>query len=73
MAMMADNNLSGVTVVAAAGTNDMTAFPAADPRTGSPGDGQEWSLSHYLIGAPTTTDTYSCTTDGTITQESTGY
>jgi hypothetical protein len=37
IAMMADNNLSGVTVVAAPGTNDMTISPAADLGTGSPG------------------------------------
>ena len=70
IAMMAHNDLSAVTPAAA--TSDMTAFPAADPATGSPGDGSEWSLSHYLIGT-TTTGTYSCTADGTVTQVTTGF
>ena len=71
-AMMADNDLASVTAVTTA-TSDMTAFPASDPATGSPGDGSEWSLQHYLIGATTTKGTYTCTTDGTVTQVSTGY
>ncbi len=46
----------------------MTAFPAADPGTGSPGDGSEWSLSNYLIGTTTTAHKYFTTIDGTVGQ-----
>ena len=64
IALMADKNLSAVTPVTSA-TNDMDGFPSATN-----------SLTPYLIGLATgnlTKGTYTCTTDGTVTQVSTGF
>jgi len=60
MAMMADNSVTTVTAVAIA-TNDMTTYPdATNPLYGASG-------SRYLNTA-TAEWTYTCETDGTVTQ-----
>jgi len=59
-AMMANEQLSTVAVTAA--TSDMTAFPGG----GDP-------LNPNYLRSATTTGTYSCVANGTVTQVTTGY
>ena len=59
--MMADKGVTSVTEVTVA-TNDMTAFPDATN-----------ALNPNYLRDTTTKGTYTCTTDGTVTQATTGY
>jgi type IV pilus assembly protein PilA len=65
MAMMADNGITEVGAVAVA-TNDMATFPAAGTQGAVPLYG---AMGARYLNAAATEWTYTCETDGTVTQD----